>query len=262
MSTITIHEVLFDGNRLDTAVPGLTVLGINPYIYPKRKVSTSELARTDKSRVTSGFFVERYITVKVGIGRDTRLQAEQSLDTLASLLQGIEKDLILQQSGAARKYVATWQDYPFPHAGGAYVEVDLVFECSDRFGYDTAYSTIVSLTGITAASRSDNFNFGGSAAWQQPYITIFYSALTGGTSKAVTIGNNATGQAVTITRTWAAGDRLEIDVPNGLVKVNGTEVAWTGALPEFAPGLGTLTYSDGLTTRTFNYTATYYKRYV
>lgn len=245
-----------------TAVPGLTVLGIDSYMPPRRSLTMVDIARTNKSKNTAGFYTERLITVMVGIGRNTRDLAEQSIDTLNGLIQGLEKDLIVSQAGNARKYTATLQDAHVVHGGGAYVELNLVFACTDRFGYDTAYVVIFSNNAVTSSGRSDNYTFGGSAPWQLPVLTYYYSALTGGTAKTVLVGNSATGQQVSITRTWVAGDRLEIDVKNGTVKVNGVEVAWSGALPEFAPGAGTITYSDNLTTRTVNMSGYYYRRYI
>lgn len=261
MSNNNIYAI-FNSNQL-TAITGLSILATDPYKMPKRKLAILDIARSDKAKTNSAFYNQRLITIRVGISRTTRDALETSIDALMKILQGIEKELWLAQAGGARKYICTLQDAITKESGGAYWEADLVFACSDRFGYDTAYTTIINnLTGITAASRSDQYDFQGSAPWQVPVITIFYSALTGGTSKNVVIGNASTGQQITINRTWAAGDRLEVDCQNETVKVNGVEVAFTGAFPKFAPGLGNLTYSDTLTTRTFNYNAYYYKRWI
>lgn len=261
MSITTANFAIFNGNNLDT-VPGLSVLKTDPYAPPKRKLSINELARTDKSKTNSAFYTAKNILVRVGISRINRNFLEQSIDTLMNLLQGLEKELVLPQAGAVRKYYCTLADMPVRKDGGSYIEIDLIFECSDRFGYETAYTTALNLSGITSSSRGDAIPFGGSAPWQVPVITIYYSAISGGTAKTVTIGNSLTGMQVSITRTWAAGDRIIIDAFNRTVTVNGADVAFSGAIPEWSPGLGNWTYTDGFTTRTFNASIIYYKRYI
>lgn len=252
---------IFNNNQL-TTVTGLSILMTDPYKQPKRKLAIASLARSNKARVNSAFYNQKNITIRVGISRSTRDALEQSLDSLNSILQGIEKELWLSQSGGVRKYYCTLSDVVVNKSGGAYWEGDLVFTCSDNFGYDTGYTTIVNISGVTSSTRTDQYSFGGSADFQAPIITIKLTAVTGATNANMVIGNAATGQNLTINRTWAANDFVEIDCQNETVKVNGVEVAFSGAFPKFAVGLGNLTYADNFTTRTFNYFAFYYKRYV
>lgn len=256
------YDVLFDGVNLAT-VSGLTVLSNDAYKPPQRKLTIGNIARTDKSKINSAFWEKRVVTISVGITRVNRGQLEQSIDSLMGLLQGFEKDLIVGQSGTYRKYICTLSDAVTKISGGSYAEFDLIFECSDRFGYDLAASALLAnFTGYTSAYKSDSFTVGGSAAWQVPVITITYTVITGGTSKIVTIGNDAVGQTISITRTWTAGDVLVIDSYNRTLKVNGIEVDFVGAFPEWAPGLGYWTYLDNFTTRTFTGRIDYVKRWV
>lgn len=253
-------------NDIDlTSVEGLTVLKTDPYRPPKRSLSLANLIRTNKSKLTGAYYTERNITVRVEITRNTRALMEQSLDTLMGILQPLEKALVLNQGVSRRKYYCTFSDSVIVEesAGGSYLELDLVFACSDRFGYDLGATNLLNISSAyTSADRSDGLTFQGSALWQVPVITITYSALTGGTNKAVTIGNGNTGQAVTITRTWTAGDVIQIDCYNKTVKVNNIEVAFTGAIPEWNRGFGYWYYNDALTTRSFTGSITCVFRYV
>lgn len=263
MSISNANFAILDGNNLASVVNGLTVLGIDTYNPPKRKLSIAQIARTNKNKIPGAFFNSRPIKVRVGIQRGSRDAVEQSVDDLMSYIQGLEKELWVPQSGATRKYFVTLSDTNVLKGGGAYWEAELIFLCSDIHGYDTAYTLIINnLTGITSQSRSDQYNFQGSADWQVPYVRITLTAVTGSTTKALTIGNAATGQQITITRTFSANDVIEVDSLAETVKVNGVEVAFTGAFPRFAKGLGNLTVSDTFTTRTYNYLAYYYKRYI
>lgn len=252
---------LFNGVSL-TSVDGLTILATNPYRAPQRKLSSYLIARRDAQRTNSAFYAQRSITVRCCIDMPSRAQVETQFDQLMTILQGINKELILSQSNGVRKYYCTFSSINYLREGGAYLEFELIFSCDDFFGYDTAYTTIIGPATVTTTPRSDQYHFQGSAPWQAPEFIIQYSAISGGTGKSVIISNTNTGQAATITRDWVTGDRLEINTLNGTVKVNGVDVAFSGALPQFAPGLNVITYSDNFSSRTFSYNGRYYKRYI
>lgn len=255
------YSAIFDGVNLTTII-GLTVLATDPYMPPTRKLTLTELARSNKSTVSSAFYKERTITVSVGISRSNRGLAEASLDSLMKIIQGVEKDLVLSQSGITRRYIVTLNDVNVKRSGGMYLEMDLIFSCSDMFGYDVAYTRIVSATGFTSFGRTDTFSVDGSAPWQAPLVQVAYTALSITGNQTARIGNQDTGQQLAITRAWVTGDVLIADSLNQTVKVNGADVAFTGAFPEFATNTtGYLTYNDTFTSRTFNYLAYYYKRY-
>lgn len=253
----------FNGVDLVASVTGLTILATNPYVPPKRNLTVSDLARMNKAKVNAAFYNKRSITLRCGLTRATRALVEQSFDTLLSLIQGREKDLLLNQSGGQRKYTATFSDCVLITEGGSYLEFNLVFDTSDHYGYDTADTLLLQTSGFTSSTKTDQIQIAGSAEWQVPKTTITFTAISGGTSKTVQVGNDATGQQVAVTRTWVAGDVLIIDALEQSVKVNGVEVAFSGALPEWVIGTGYVTYADNFTSsRTWSRTMTYKKRYV
>lgn len=253
-------NVWFNNNWINS-VTGLLLVSVNPYAPPRRILNTATIARAEKVTVSSAFYNQKMVFVKAAISRPGRELMEQSIDELSAMLHGKEKYLVIMQSGASRRYLATLDGIETTEAKGGHCMLTIRFACSDIFGYDVAYSTLINLSALTAATRNENITVAGSAPWQLPVITVTYTALSGGTSKTVTIGNNNTGQAITVTRTWATNDILEIDSLNRTVKVNGIEVTYSGAFPELALGSGQIGYFDNLTTRTFNYNVKYYKRY-
>lgn len=256
------YSANFDGVEL-TSVEGLTILATNPYVPAKRSLTLSQLARTNKAKVSGAFYNKRDLLVRVSINRATRDLLEQSIDSLMLLLQGLEKDLILRQSNTQRKYIASYSDSIVKADGGSHIEIDLIFVTSDHFGYDISSSLLTQITNFTSGNKTETIQVGGTAPFQLPVITLTYSAI-GSTadSRNVTIGNGALGMAVSITRTWTNGDVIAISAVDGTVKVNGVNVTYTGAIPEFAPGVGYLTYNDTFTSRTFSATVTYTKRYI
>lgn len=260
MTNLTGHWAKFDNTNFNT-VQELSILSIDAYKQPNRRLSVDHIARTNKDKVASAFYGGKVIEVRVAITAPSREVVEQRVDTLMGFLQGIEKELWVPQSGGSRRFTATLSDVDVQVSGGAYWESILRFTCSDQFGYDTEYTTLLNMTGVTASTRADQYNFGGSADFQTPYISIFYTAVSGGNGSVI-IGNSATGQQLTIAASFVAGSRLEVDCLNQTVKINGTEVAFTGAFPRFAKGTASLTYLDNFTSRTYNYFVYYYRRWV
>lgn len=260
MSIIQIgFNVYFNNNWLNS-VNGLMVLSSNPYTPSVRTIFNAALARSNKTKTSSAFYTGKTIVINMAIAMPSRGQLEQSIDSLSAMLQGLEKDLVLMQGGNARKYTATLGSLKVGDAQGGYANLEADFVCSDVLGMDTASTSLISLSALTAASRTDSVTFGGTSDYQYPLITITLSAVTGGTG-SITVGNNNTGQQITVTRTWTAGDVLVIDTYNKTVQVNNVSVAFSGAFPTFLVGSGTFYYADTFSTRTYNYTATYIKRY-
>lgn len=258
--SIINYNASFDGVQL-TSIAGLTILRTDAFNVAKRKIDQPLIARNHKSALTGAFYTEKNITVRVCIQTASRDNTEQNIDSLIKILQGLKKDLVVAQSKTTRRYICTLADVVVQSGGTSYWEADLVFTCVDRFGYDTAYTAIANLTGIASGIRSDQFTVDGSAPSQCPVIQVKITAVTGGTSGTILVGNQNNGQQLTITRTWVVGDILIVDTLNQNVSVNGVEVSFSGAFPEFTQGLGVLTYFDSFTTRTFDYLAYYYKRY-
>jgi len=253
--------VSYNGIDLNT-VEGLTVLARDSYKPANRNVGSYGISRGNKNKVITAFYESKQITIKVGIAQKTRDLLEQSLDKLNAILQGYEEDLIIRQSGKDRKYIATLTKTNISEDGGSYVNMDLIFELSDIFGYDTYTTTLLNVSNWTGGSKTTEIIVDGSSVTQLPYISIVYSSVVGGTAKTVRISNEATGQTLILTRDWVTGDVLLVDTLNRIITVNGTTIAYTGSYPEFSVGTGYVTVSDDFTSRTYTMKMTYIKRYV
>jgi hypothetical protein len=264
----SMGAVLFNSNNLETLVPGLTCVGLPIFVPPKRSLSQYVLANMSKVKVTQGFFTQRVIPITFVITRPTRALLDGAFDSLWPLLAGTEQDLITVESNGQRRYTATWSDFNLKESKGGYAKFDLLFTCSDQYGYDPTYTLLLDQSPLTSLPQSLVMaDIGGSAEWQAPIFEIWLSALTGGTSASVSLGNPANGQTVTITRTFVAGDYIEIDSQAKTVKVNNVLVDFTGSIPEWQPrplvltGQSKVTYSDTLTTRSARLRGKYYRRW-
>jgi hypothetical protein len=129
------------------------------------------------------------------------------------------------------------------------------------FGRDTSNTTACN-TSFTGSSKTSTFVLIGGTVVALPVITITLTAGTGLTSKYIQITNPSTGKLIRITRTWVAGDILIIDCENKTVKVNGTDVDYTGVFPTWSPDDTQIQYDDTLTTRTVTMNMVYKKRYL
>lgn len=79
----------------------------------------------------------------------------------------------------------------------------------------------------------------------------------------VSFSNATNGQGILITgQAFAADDVLVIDCDNKIVTLNGTEIDFIGAFPEFPPGEQSFSYADGFTTRNFDIDVDYYPLYL
>lgn len=268
MSNPTMGPLLFNSIDLEANVPGLTILSLPVFIPPQKTLANYILSNTNKSKTTQNFFTKRQIPVTMAITRPSRTQLDGSFDALWPLLSGLEQDLITIEGGTQRRYTATWSDFSLKEAYGGYAKFDVIFTTSDMFGYEPNYTLLLDQSGFTTSPQTPVMaDIGGSAEWQVPILTFYLSVITGGASATVTIGNPATGQTVSIVRTWTAGDQIEIDSQNKTVKVNGVLVDFSGAIPEWQPrplvatGQSKMQYTDTFTTRTLRIRGIYYKRY-
>ena len=261
MPSIPSKFALVNQYNLNT-IPGLQVYATDPPGQAKRGLNIFALTRTNARKLSSGFFGENSFSISLYIAVGSRALLDQSLDLLYSKIQADESAIVVPMAGGVRQYTATYSSTNINKGPkGGFIDLTLVFECSDSFGYDTTYTIIRSATGLTAATVNTPYTQLGSAREQGPYIEIQYTAApTGATSKTVTISNGTS--SLTITRTWSQFDLLQVDLRAKTVKVNGTDVDFSGALFDNPLGLTTLNYSDNFTTRTFRMLAYVYNRYV
>jgi hypothetical protein len=272
--TANIQRVVnFNGIAL-SSVPGLTVYAIDD--DPDRTVNMLAVARRNASVVSSAFYQQRIIYISVFINTASRALVDQSLDQLMAILQGIEGQLVFEQSGGVRAFTCTYTDKKKNNSGvgkanvappsGGFTDFTLEFDCSDAFGYDTNYTVIQPSTAYTSGNLAWQYTQGGSAPTQVPFFQARYTALSTNTTDTVTIGNQNTGQQIAITRVWAVNDLLTIDTKNKSVQVNGVDVPFVGSFPEFQPsvvgGVQTFYYLDTFNSRTFSFYSYVYNRYV
>jgi hypothetical protein len=253
-----VGAIAFNGNSLQTA--NIVVQDINISDMPDKDISIFEIAHANRSKITNAGSTGRKINIVGTISADTISDFETLLDTFKGYFTGIEKNLDVEYAGATRRYVATLTGGRLPRAGGLmYSDFDLQFTCSSPFGVDIVSTSLASVTGATTSPSTTALTIGGNADFQYPQIEITLVNAVNTSGATVSISNNNNGQVCNITRNWVVGNVITIDPANQLVKIDGNEVEFTGAIPIFNKGLGNISISDTFDSRTYNYDVEQYR---
>jgi hypothetical protein len=230
---------------------------------PSRNLNQLSLARAHGSKLTAAYFGNKVVRITGRILGSSPINCDSLVDAFRLAITGIEANLDIDFNGSTRRYVATVGQTTITRPTSAnFAQFDVEFNCSQPFGFDTASGSLLGATVLTTTGVNTAVTLGGTAPDQVPIITLLVNSGTGLATKAVTITNALTGVGITVTRTWAAADSLEIDCAALTVKVNGAIVNYTGAFPSWAVGAGNIRYADGFTTRNVSLSAVYTKRWL
>ncbi len=247
----------FASNDLQTA--NIVTEDIDVADIPEKDLKIYALAGANRSKIPND---PNYPNRRIHLSGSLNAASIAAMDALEDTFKGYfrERDQNLDKghNGGTRRFVASVESLVIKRPGGlAFADFEVGLVCTDPFGRETSTTSALSASGRTAATYSDNHTFLGNAPFQLAIATITLSAVTGGTAKTITWGNAGNGQAISVTRTWAAADVLVINPVLNSVTVNGVEVDFTGAFPEFPPGAQSMAYDDGFTTRTFTISVVY-----
>lgn len=251
-------------NTNDIQTTSIILSAIEHESMPDYTAKLYEIAHGNKSVIPYTTHPSKSITLRGTLVASSISALDTLIDTFKGYFKGRDKNLDIDYAGGTRRYVCTLrQAIRIQREGGlAFAKFNVELVATEPFGKDTSNTTIVSETGNTAGLYTDTYTFLGNAPIQYPVFTVTLTALTGGTAKTIILSNDSTGQAISITRTWVVDDVLVVNTFDNTVKVNDVEVDFTGAFPTFEPGEHDITYSDDLTTRTFDYSVVYAKRYL
>ena len=252
----------FNSNDIQTT--NILLSSIEHESMPDYIAKKYELAHGNKSVIPYINHPSKEITLRGTLIGTSIANLDALIDTFKSYFKGKDKNLDIDYNGGTRRYVCTLGNpIRIQREGGlAFAKFMVELICTEPFGKDTSNTTAVTATGRTLALYTDTYTFLGTAPVQYPIFTVTLTALTGGTAKTIILGNDSTGQALSVTRTWATDDVLVVDTFNNSVTVNDIEVDFSGAFPTFETGEHDISYSDDLTTRTLDYSVVYAKRYL
>lgn len=258
-------QATFDSTDIQDANIILTEMSYDT--IPPQELKRYRIIRGDGEVITDKRFGAKKIDLLGRITGSSQSDLETRLDGLRSALFGYGKEnklLVIDYTGGSRQWVATAIDVQVDRVHGSvnFANIKLSFISTTPFGSDTSSSSLLSSTAQTTSPNSKAITVGGTAPDQKLVITVELNSFTGASVNTITLKNNDTGYALSVSRAWTASDTLVVDVANLSVKVNGTEVDYSGAFPDFAPGSRTLVYSDDFTARNVDLTVTNLTRYL
>lgn len=251
-------QVLFDNFDLNS-IGYVEFVRRFPNVEASYELVTHDLIRRAGAVLTSVKHGQKVITLKGHIIAPTRIAYEEALDELKFRTSSIQRNLVLNQAGTNRVYVATKESITEEHLEAGKSNIELAFRCADPYGRSETLENSSEVVTTTPGALAVYFS---GTAEVLPVFTITFNSLTGGTTKYVGIGNSTTGQQVQVTRTWTAGDVLRIDTDLKRIYVNGVLSDYSGVFPVFAPYSETSYYYDNLTTRNVTVEVSYAKQYL
>jgi len=255
-------EVSFDGNDLQTA--SILISNMSGHdSMPEKEMERFSLAFSNSSTVMDPNYPSRTIQLSGKIIGTSISDLDSKLDTFKAYFRGKEKNLDIDHAGGTRRYIASLNSMSIDRPNGlSFANFDIEFFCSNPFGKATSSTSALSASARTLGSYTDSHTFIGTAPYQLPVITITLNTVTGGTGH-LSFSNDDTGQSINITgQSFVDDDVIEIDCVNKTVKLNGAEIDFMGAFPEFEPGSHDFTYGDGFATRNFDINVDYYALYL
>lgn len=229
---------------------------------PTKVVQSEKLAEADGAIFVKTTYEPKTFKIEGYLKTDLVADLRPLINTFKAALNLEEQNFDYDDGSGTLRYIATARKVFISRPRGLNVAAFSVeFICESPVGADTSGSTLLGFTAISTASVSTALTVGGSYK-AEPLITVTIATVTGGTAKTVGISNDTTLRGISITRTWANGDVIEIDCLNKTVFVNDAVVEYTGQFPTWDVGPGSIAYLDDFTTRSVTLSATYTRRYL
>ena len=235
-------------NGYDLHDSGITIFGINGFENSMRQVNLQGFVARDGGAVTSTQFTPKQIDFIGYLKADSGPSLDNMMDSLKKNLHNVtEKDLVIDYIDGTRRYVATCQDIVPNRENWTidYMEFTLTFICSNPpFGKDTGSSTIYD-TGLTNTYASTTTGeHTGSVSHNgtiPPFDVIRFEFVAIDGFKKLNFQLTNSDGFVTNTRIDSSdtggklqdGDVIEINIENGKVFLNGSEILFSGGLPKF-----------------------------
>jgi hypothetical protein len=228
---------------------GCTVTGTDVFSAPTNDIQADELAEDDGSVIVKQRYKSKAFIVEGWLRATTQMAFDALRDSFKLAMAQRNQAFDIDYGSSTRRYLGNASNSALIDTSPTSCTFSVQFLSPDGMGWDLNSTALLTAAGVTQANQTLGFTVGGTYMCE-PLITVTLSALTGGTTKAITISNGDTVRGLTITRTWVAGDQITIDCLNKTVYVNNAPVAFTGVFPTWSVGAATLSWSDGLTTRT------------
>ena len=205
---------------------------------PENDLQTMQRMRRSGSFLMSNYWIKKIINATGNILATSVSDLDSRIDELKENLVGENLNLDIGYAGGTRRYRATIRrvEIEREHFHNNWCPFSIEFVCADAFGKDTS-STSVTQDSNTTSPFSKTFTISGSIG---PYPIITLDFVSGANVTVIKIENTTTGDSMTITRAFSDAESLVVDCDGMTVKVDGTEIDFSGVFPEFIVGSNVL----------------------
>lgn len=209
-----------------------------------RHINYQKITNRDGSKFVDDEYNIKTITLTGVIKDSTSALLDDRIDDVKELLSRQEKNLDIEYISGTRRFIAscTRFDTARDHYHLTYVPFTITFAVSNPpFGKDLDTTTgswdglnDASATTITLDTGEKSINFGGTRR-PLPKLQFTINSCLG--LRNIKFTNNDNGDWIAVTKVhYQDGDALIIDCDALTVKINGTEVDYTGVFPQFVVG--------------------------
>ena len=230
--------IFFD--HVDLAgLPGVQINKLDPHSRAKLSVNRLSLAKADGQKLVNANYENKVIKIEGTIRGNSREQFEERYQNFFKYINTKEALLQIPQAGNMLNYIATAEETSWTDDQvGTWGQFSVTFVASTPYGENPNYTTATNAVGITTASSTELIVPAIQGSYKaSPLITVTLTNFsTANVSDHIKVINEATGKYIKVTRVWTIGDVLVIDNTAKTVKVNGTDVDFSGVFLDFEPG--------------------------
>lgn len=211
---------------------------------PERLVNSIKLARQDGEVIIDDTMAVKYIDIAGVLIGTSQSDLETKIDAFKELISRKDKNLDITWAGGTRRYVCRSLSHRFERDFYNILHVPYVirFLVPAGYGKDTAETTLLDKSNITATTDTESLTVAGSYS---PKLRHKITTSVRGNADVVRVENTATGDYMDVDLDgFGTNDYLEIDEENQTVKKNGTtNLNYRGKFPAVVIGSNSLKLS-------------------
>ena len=252
------RNVTYDGTELQNATVQIRIA--QHFSGAKKRLDIEDKGNEHKQSLLNAWYKTKIITVEGQITSTSQSALHQEVDNLKEVLDQKNANLDIEYAGSTRRYKATPSsiDIPEDFFNLTFVPDRIEFVCVDPFGYATT-TTTRTIDGISTAELDATVTFSGNFP-PDPSITITLEDADNVTS--LKVKNDDIGDEITVATAFSDSDIVVISNETKRVTWNGSEIDYSGYIPDWNDGKNnfTLTITGGTETTadiSFVYTSKY-----
>lgn len=253
----------FNFNGFDLQAAPYSVIDTDAFSSPEREVISHELARSDNAVSVFRKYKSRVINLSGLIADSTSDLVDAEIDAIKfNLMNGGKGVLNIGWAGGTRSWGAEVINNFITRKNNDVTRANYSAQLFCEKAYATNGQTGTLITSTLAANTVYAVAVDSTFMVEPVLVFTINSIATAGLID-ITIGNPASSEYITIPkRNVVAGDTITVDTNTKQVFHNTTLVPATGYFPGWAPGNGSIEYTDTAAARNISLVGTYEKRYL